>query len=76
MAESAPRLGNWGGLDDGRGHSRAGLVGRSRRWPRSLLGQLVEEVLVMVKITLGPSCRGGLNDGQGRSQAGLARRSR
>lgn len=52
-----------------------GLVGRSQRWPRSLLGQLVEEVLVMVEIALGLSCRGGFNNGQGRSRAGLARRS-
>jgi len=73
MAEIAPRLGNWGGLGDGRGRSRVGLVGRSRRWSRSLLGQLVEEVLVMVKIILGPSCKGGFNDGQGRFRAGLAR---
>ncbi len=76
MAEIAPGLGNWGGLSDGRGRSRVGLVERSRQWPRSLLDQLVEEVLVMVKIILGPSCKGGFNDGQGRSRTGLARRSR
>lgn len=75
MVEIVPQPTYQGCLDDGQNHSRVKVSKRSRRWLKSILGRVAEEVSMMAKVISKLTCQGHLGYGQDRPWAKLHGRS-